>query len=157
MITQPIQFPQASWNEGGSGSSLRCVPERENRSQGGQFKNFVQDHNLQKDDEFEINWLWNGSEEELDFCLNENYCENDNYQFYYDNGQFNTFGESLSDLGDGYHLTNGTYTSFKPQVFKTDTGMVLVSPNRNGIVNTTIYTYNEDGTKETHVPVEHIQ
>ena len=54
-------------------------------------------------------------------------------------------------------MTNGTYTGFKPQVFKTDTGMVLVSPNRNGIVNTTVYTYNEDGTKETHVLVEHIQ
>ena len=54
-------------------------------------------------------------------------------------------------------MTEGSPNDEGLQAFKTDTNMVLVNPNGNGIINSTIYTYNDDGTKEPHVIVQQIQ
>ena len=54
-------------------------------------------------------------------------------------------------------MTEGTPNNGKLQAFKTDTGMIIVLPNRDGVLNSTTYTYNPDGTDEPHVLVEQIQ
>lgn len=119
--------------------------------------NLFKNNNFKKNDQFSIGWAWNGDEEELNFCLEQN-CLNDEKQFHYNNGQFQLFEESSqSDLGDGYYLTEGVPNNVKPQAFKTDTGMVIVKPNRDGVLNSTAYTYNEDGIEEPHILVEQLQ
>ena len=105
----------------------------------------------------EINWLWNGDESELTFCLNAENCKNDDQKYQYNHGLFELINGAVQATEENYDSVEGTSNKVKNQAFKTDTGMISVNPNGNGIINSTIYTYNEDGTKEPHVLVEQIQ
>ena len=88
---------------------------------------------------------------EVGSCHHTDNCQNNDRQFQLSKGS------SQSDLANGNHLTEGTSNNGKPQAFKTDTGMTIVLPNRDGVLNKTLYTYNPDGTDEPHVLVEQIQ
>ncbi len=77
------EFPFASVEEGGTGASLRCVPQADQNSEGGQLSAFYA--NLSPGDQYTVTVENYGGAQ---YCEDASDCTNDGDQFIYQNGQF---------------------------------------------------------------------
>jgi hypothetical protein len=77
------EFPFASVEEGGTGASLRCVPQSDQNSEGGQLSTFYA--NLNPGDQYTVTVENYGGAQ---YCEDASDCTNDGDQFIYQNGQF---------------------------------------------------------------------
>ncbi|EMR65348.1 hypothetical protein MGN70_000766 [Eutypa lata] len=133
------EFPFASVKEGGTGASLRCTPQSDQDSEGGQLSNFYA--NLDTGDQYTVTVEnYAGAR----YCDDASDCTNDGEQFIYQNGAFvdNRRMRSRGITPRGFQPNQGTPNRSPFRKFRGEDGSerLWLSNDRAGtLVNQTVW------------------